>query len=123
VRRLGTSWDVEMVEMHHRRKIDAPSGTAKRLVQAARAARAELEPVHGREGEPGARTQNEIGVFALRGGDVVGDHTVFLLGGTERIELTHRASNRDVFAEGALRAARFLKGKPAGRYTIKDVLA
>ena len=122
VRRLGPAFDVEIVEVHHRKKIDAPSGTAKRLAQAAKSARPELSELSGREGDVGARKPRELAVMALRGGDVVGDHTVFLFGDGERIELTHRASNRDVFAHGAIRAARYVIGKPAGRYTIKDVL-
>lgn len=122
VRRLGAGFDVEIVEVHHRKKIDAPSGTAKRIADAARAARPELRDLHGRDGAVGARTNDEMGVLALRGGDVIGDHTVFLFGSGERIELTHRASNRDLFAQGALRAARFLRGKPKGRYSIADVL-
>jgi 4-hydroxy-tetrahydrodipicolinate reductase len=122
VRRLGSAFDVEIVELHHRRKIDSPSGTAKRLADAARAGRPELTDVHGRSGNVGARTQNEMGVFGVRGGDVIGDHTVYLLGQNERLELTHRASNRDVFAHGALVAAKFLAGKAPGRYTIADVL-
>ncbi|HET9959836.1 MAG TPA: 4-hydroxy-tetrahydrodipicolinate reductase [Polyangiaceae bacterium] len=122
VRRLGAEFDVEIMEVHHKRKVDAPSGTAKRLAQAARAARTELTELSSRVGDVGARTPSEIGIFGLRGGDVIGDHTVFLFGPGERIELTHRASNRDLFARGALRAASFLAGKAPGRYTIKDVL-
>jgi 4-hydroxy-tetrahydrodipicolinate reductase len=123
VRRLGPSYDVEVVEIHHRRKVDAPSGTARRLVDAARAARSNLKSVAGREGEVGERRDDEIGVFGVRGGDVVGDHTVYLLGPGERIELTHRASSREVLAFGAIRAARFLHGKKPGLYTIADVLS
>ncbi|HEX6277028.1 MAG TPA: 4-hydroxy-tetrahydrodipicolinate reductase, partial [Polyangiaceae bacterium] len=100
VRRLGPAFDVEIVELHHRRKIDAPSGTAKRLAEAARAGRPELSERYQRAGDVGARPSNELGVFGVRGGDVVGDHTVFLLGNGERLELTHRASSRDLFAEG-----------------------
>ncbi|MEP7051771.1 MAG: 4-hydroxy-tetrahydrodipicolinate reductase [Pseudomonadota bacterium] len=122
VRRLGLGYDVEIVELHHRRKIDAPSGTAARLVEAVKNARPELHELHGRDGEVGARTKDEMGVFGVRGGDVIGDHTVYLLGDGERIELTHRASNRDLFAHGALRAAQFLAGKKPGRYAIADVL-
>jgi 4-hydroxy-tetrahydrodipicolinate reductase len=122
VKRLGGAFDVEIVEIHHRKKIDSPSGTAKRLADAARAARPELGELHGRSGVVGARTQEEMGVFGVRGGDVVGDHTVYLLGAGERIELTHRASSRDLFAHGALVAAKFLAGKPPGRYTIADVV-
>ena len=122
LRRLGPGYDAEIVELHHRKKIDAPSGTARRLVDAARNARPGLREVRGRDGDVGARNDDEIGVFGVRGGDVIGDHTVYLLGPGERLELTHRASSRELFAQGALRAARFLEGKPAGRYTIADVL-
>jgi len=122
IRRLGPGFDVEISEIHHRKKVDSPSGTAKRLADAARAARSELREIHGRSGDVGARTNEEMAVYGLRGGDVVGDHTVFLFGQGERLELTHRASNRDLFAHGALVAARFLAGKPPKRYTIADVL-
>jgi len=122
VKRLGLGYDVEITEIHHRKKIDSPSGTAKRLAEAARAARSDLREIHGRSGDVGARTDEEMAVYGLRGGDVVGDHTVYLFGMGERLELTHRASNRDLFAHGALVAARFLAGKPAKRYTFADVL-
>ncbi len=122
VRRLGADFDVEVVEVHHRRKVDAPSGTAKRLVEAARAARPELVEQHLRSGDVGPRGSNEVGVVALRGGDVIGDHSVLLLGNGERLELSHRATHRELFANGALRAARFVIGKPAARYTLADVL-
>jgi 4-hydroxy-tetrahydrodipicolinate reductase len=122
VKRLGLGYDVEITEIHHRKKIDSPSGTAKRLAEAARAARSGLREIHGRSGDVGARTDDEMAVYGLRGGDVVGDHTVYLFGQGERLELTHRASNRDLFAHGALVAARFLAGKPAKRYTFSDVL-
>jgi 4-hydroxy-tetrahydrodipicolinate reductase len=122
VQKLGLGFDVEIVETHHRAKIDAPSGTAERLRLAVEEARGELHRVAGREGNVGPRKPDEIGVFALRGGDVIGDHTIHLLGHGERLELTHRATNRDLFARGALRAARFLHGKPAGRYTMADLL-
>jgi 4-hydroxy-tetrahydrodipicolinate reductase len=123
VRRLGAAFDVEILELHHRRKIDAPSGTALRLARAAKAGRGELSEVHARDGNVGPRADKELGVVAVRGGDVIGDHTVFLLGHGERLELTHRASSRDLFAQGALAAARFVCGKPPGRYVLKDVLA
>ena len=117
-------WDIEVVETHHRAKVDAPSGTALRLAEAAQRARAaRTRLVHGRQGQPGARGADEIGMHALRGGDVIGDHTVHLFGGGERIELTHRATSRDVFAHGALRAARWIAGKPPRTYTLGDVLA
>jgi 4-hydroxy-tetrahydrodipicolinate reductase len=122
VRRLGLGFDVEITEIHHRKKVDSPSGTAKRLAEAARQARPSLHEVHGRSGDVGARTDEEMAVYGLRGGDVVGDHTVYLFGQGERLELTHRASNRDLFAHGALAAARFVAGKPPKRYTIADVL-
>jgi 4-hydroxy-tetrahydrodipicolinate reductase len=122
VRRLGPGYDAEIVELHHRRKVDAPSGTARRLADAIRDVRGGIVEIHGREGHVGARRDNEVGVFGVRGGDVIGDHTVYLLGPGERLELTHRASGRDVFAHGALRAARFLIGKPPAFYTIADVL-
>jgi 4-hydroxy-tetrahydrodipicolinate reductase len=122
VERLGIDFDVEIVEVHHRRKVDSPSGTAVRLAQAAHEARPELFQVRGRDGEVGARKSEEMAVFGVRGGDVIGDHTVHLLGDSERLELTHRATNRDVFARGAISAARFVVGKPPGIYTISDVL-
>jgi len=115
-------WDVEIVETHHRAKVDAPSGTAVRLAETVAAVRREVRPVHGRSGLPGPRAASEIGVHAVRGGDVVGDHVVHLLGEGERVELTHRATNRDVFAHGALRAAAWIASKPAGLYALRDVL-
>jgi 4-hydroxy-tetrahydrodipicolinate reductase len=123
VRRLGLGYDVELTEIHHRKKVDAPSGTAKRLADAVKAARPEVHALYGREGIVGARTDNEMAVFGIRGGDVVGDHTVYLLGPGERLELTHRATSRELFAHGALRAARFLAGQAAGKlYQIADVM-
>jgi 4-hydroxy-tetrahydrodipicolinate reductase len=115
-------YDVEIVETHHNQKADAPSGTALFLKESAVAARPELEVVHGRQGKPGARGSNEIGMHALRGGAVVGDHHVHLIGAFDRIELSHRAMSRDLFAEGALRAARWLVGRAPGRYTLADVV-
>jgi 4-hydroxy-tetrahydrodipicolinate reductase len=122
VKRLGPGFDIEIVETHHKAKVDSPSGTAVRLADAARSAREDLRAIHGRDGNVGPRADDEIGIFAVRGGDVIGDHSVHLLGPGERIELTHRATNRDLFARGALRAARFLAGKPAGRYSMANVL-
>lgn len=122
VQKLGPSFDVEIVEVHHHRKVDCPSGTALRLADAARVARPELEDVCSRAGQVGAREAKEVGVFGVRGGDVIGDHTVYLMGMGERLELTHRATNRDLFAHGAIRAARWIKGKPAGMYSIADVV-
>lgn len=123
IRKLGADFDVEIVETHHKAKVDSPSGTALRLVAAAKEARNDiLEEVRGRDGRVGPREKGQIGVFAMRGGDVIGDHSVHLFGPGERIELTHRATSRELFARGALRAARFLAGKPAGRYSIADVV-
>jgi 4-hydroxy-tetrahydrodipicolinate reductase len=124
-RALGPAYDIEIVETHHRAKRDAPSGTALTLAESVAAAtgrQLETAARYARHGDVGPRTPGEIGLQAVRGGDVIGDHTVHLLGQGERIELTHRATNRDLFARGALRAARFLHGKPAGRYTMADVL-
>jgi 4-hydroxy-tetrahydrodipicolinate reductase len=122
VQRLGPAYDAEIVEIHHRRKVDSPSGTAKRLADAVVEARPEVHSLYERAGQVGARTSEEMGVFAIRGGDVIGDHTVHLFGPGERLELTHRATNRDLFAHGALRAARWMVGRAAGRYSIGDAL-
>lgn len=122
---LGDGFDVEIVEAHHRRKEDAPSGTALLLGQSVAKGRgADLSSVRrdGRSGRPGARPEGEIGFHALRGGDIVGDHHVHFIGDHERIEITHRASDRSLFAAGALRAARWAAGQDPGRYTVKDVL-
>jgi 4-hydroxy-tetrahydrodipicolinate reductase len=119
---LGPGFDVEIVEVHHKKKVDAPSGTAVRLFEAAREAREGLGMVTGREGDVGPRGADEAAVLAVRGGDVIGDHTVYLLGPGERLELSHRASSRELFALGALRAAAFVAGKPPGRYELADVV-
>lgn len=122
---LDESYDIELVEMHHRHKKDAPSGTALGLAQAAAEGRqVALEKVacYGRHGIVGERPVGEIGIHALRGGSVVGDHTVLFAADEERIELTHKATSRAVFAKGALRAAEWLQGKPAGLYNMRHVL-
>ncbi len=123
-RALGSAYEVEVLETHHRSKKDAPSGTALRLAEVAAGALG-LDPqaacVYQRHGV-GERKPGTIGVLALRGGDVVGEHTVYFFADGERLELTHRASSRDNFARGAVRAARFLVGKPAGLYDMQDVL-
>jgi 4-hydroxy-tetrahydrodipicolinate reductase len=120
--RLGEDWDVEIVEMHHRHKADAPSGTALLLGAAAAEGRGvDLTRVR-RDGGSGVRSQGAIGFASLRGGSVPGDHTVVFAGENERIELGHRAEDRAIFAAGALKAAVWLVGKPAGRYTMGDVL-
>ena len=122
--RLGDGYDVEIVESHHRMKKDAPSGTALRLAEViARAlGRGSADFRTARQGQIGARPPREIGLQALRGGDVVGDHTVFFFGEGERVELTHRATSRDQFARGALRAAAWIVGRPPGLYEMRDVL-
>jgi 4-hydroxy-tetrahydrodipicolinate reductase len=122
---LGPDFDLEVVEMHHRMKQDAPSGTATTLVEILAGVRnVQLTEVirHGREGIVGARTKEEIGMHSLRGGDVVGDHTVIFAADGERVELTHKASSRQTFANGALRAAQWVKGRPAGLFSMQDVL-
>jgi 4-hydroxy-tetrahydrodipicolinate reductase len=123
VQRLGADFDIEIVEVHHRRKADAPSGTAVRLASAMREVRENLREIHGRHGMVGARTDDEMAVMAVRGGDVAGDHTIHLLGHGERLELTHRATSREVLARGALVAARAVVAMPPGRYSLADALA
>ena len=114
-------WDKEIIELHHNQKVDAPSGTAKQLLQA-------IDPdgtalvVHGREGMCGKRKENEIGVFSLRGGTVAGEHTVCFFGEDECLEFTHKAQSRRVFAAGAVRAAEALADKPAGFYTLEELI-
>ncbi len=118
-------FDAEILEIHHRNKKDAPSGTALFLGEAVASARngtLSQSGVFVRHGLTGEREEGSIGVMALRGGDVPGDHTVFFLGAGERLELTHRAESREVFARGAIRAAAFLLGRPTGFYTMADVL-
>lgn len=123
--RLGPDWDIEIAEMHHRQKVDAPSGTALMLGEAAAAGREVLlgeVRVADRAGLTGARAEGTIGFASLRGGTVIGDHMVVLAGAGERIELAHRAQDRAIFARGAVKAALWLAGKPAGRYTMDAVL-
>lgn len=117
-------WDIELTEMHHRHKKDAPSGTAETLLKILREERrlAEKDLKHGRSGLTGERPVGEIGVHALRGGDVVGEHTVIFSAEGERLELKHTATNREIFARGAVRAARWLKSRPSGLYSMDDVL-
>jgi 4-hydroxy-tetrahydrodipicolinate reductase len=122
---LGPGFDLEVVEMHHRLKRDAPSGTARTLAAIlAEARRLQFDKAlrHGRAGIVGARTDEEIGMHSVRGGDVVGDHTVIFAGVGERVELTHKASSRETFANGALRAARWVVAQKAGLYDMQDVL-
>ncbi len=122
---LDPAWDIEIVEMHHRHKVDAPSGTALALGKAAAKGRgADLEAVaqRVRDGHTGPRREGDIGFATLRGGDVVGEHTVIFAGEGERIELTHKAGARTIFARGAVQAARWAHGKPPGLYSMFDVL-
>jgi len=122
---LGPGYDLEIVEMHHRLKKDAPSGTAKSLAEILVAVRKQqLARVarHGREGILGERTAEEIGIHSVRGGDVVGDHTVIFATNGERVELTHKASSRETFANGALRAALWVVNQKPGLYDMQDVL-
>jgi 4-hydroxy-tetrahydrodipicolinate reductase len=124
-RALGDEYDVEITETHHRFKKDAPSGTALAMAEAiAEALGRDLarDAVHGRQGLPGERSRREIGVFSLRSGDVVGEHTVSFGTLGERLELTHRAHSRDTFARGALRAVRWVATRPPGLYSMRDVL-
>lgn len=115
--------DIEIVEIHHRHKRDAPSGTARSLAEAvARGRGSDIEQVHGRHGLTGERPQGPIGMHALRGGDVVGEHTVWLLADGERLMLSHSASSRATFAAGAVRAARLLVSRSAGRFTLPELL-
>ncbi len=121
---LGPDYDAEVIEMHHRFKTDAPSGTAARLLEIILEERKLTAAAlrHGRSGLPGARTNAEVGVHSLRGGDVVGDHTVIFAALGERLELTHKASDRAIFARGALRAAQWVVTQPPGIYDMQDVL-
>ena len=119
------TYDIEVTEMHHRHKVDAPSGTARTLLDLLNEETQtsyEEDVAHGREGNIGARPAREIGMHTLRGGDVVGDHTVMFAADGERFELTHKASSRMTFASGAVRAALWLKGRNAGLYNMQDVL-
>jgi 4-hydroxy-tetrahydrodipicolinate reductase len=123
--KLGPDWDIEIVEMHHRHKVDAPSGTALLLGQAAARGRGidlASNSERGRDGITGAREPGSIGFASLRGGSVAGDHTIIFASDNERIELTHRAENRSVFASGAVKAALWLATQEAGRYQMSNVL-
>lgn len=122
---LGDDYDIEIAEMHHRHKVDAPSGTALALGAAAAKGRGvNLEDVsdRGRDGEAGPRIAGDIGFSVIRGGDVAGDHTVIFAGHGERVELTHKAGSREIFARGAIRAALWTEGRAPGLYSMRDVL-
>ena len=118
----GRGFDVEIIERHHRHKKDSPSGTATRFAEIVQQAMKQTETRHGREGLVGERPLNEIGIHAVRAGDNVGEHTIIFSTMGETLELVHKGSSRDSYAHGALEAARFLAGKPAGSYTMNDVL-
>lgn len=120
-----SNYDVEIIEAHHSHKVDAPSGTAKKLAEIIAEARGlELEDVavHGRKGKTGARRKEEIGIMSIRAGDIVGDHTIIFAANSERIEIIHRVHRREAFAAGALKAAKFLVGKDPGLYSMIDIL-
>ncbi|MFH0984671.1 MAG: 4-hydroxy-tetrahydrodipicolinate reductase [Candidatus Omnitrophota bacterium] len=122
---LDESYDLEIAEVHHRMKKDAPSGTAMKLLEillAVRGRNLKKDVIYGREGETGTREKGKIGVFALRGGDVIGDHTVSFFGDGERVELVHKASSREAFGRGAILAAKFLAKKRQGLYHMHQVL-
>jgi 4-hydroxy-tetrahydrodipicolinate reductase len=122
---LGDAYDVEIIEAHHRHKLDAPSGTALKLgevVAKALSRNLQRNSIFGRKGETGARPQGQIGFHAIRGGDIVGEHTVLFAGAGERVEVTVRSQSRMTYALGALRAAKFLQGRPPGLYDMADVL-
>jgi len=122
---LDDSYDIEIIETHHRFKKDAPSGTAKKLAQEiAKVKNVNLDQVtiYGREGMMGERKRGEIGIHSIRGGDIAGEHTVIFTSLGERLELTHKAHSRDTFAYGTIQAIKFMEGKPAGFYEMKDVL-
>jgi 4-hydroxy-tetrahydrodipicolinate reductase len=124
-RSLGPDYDVEVFEMHHRKKVDAPSGTALKLGEVAAAARGAMldrDGVFTRHGQTGERKAGTIGFSVARGGDVVGDHTVYFAGPGERIEITHRSVSRANYAQGAMRAALFVAAKKNGLYDMHDVL-
>lgn len=120
--RLLSEFDIEIIEKHHNQKVDAPSGTALQLAKAVQNVRKETELVHGREGLVGKRDANEIGMHAIRGGSIVGEHSVIFAGVDEVIELKHEAFSKKLFANGAIRAAQYLIMKEPGHYTMKDVL-
>ena len=122
---LGPDWDAEIIEMHHNRKVDAPSGTALMLGKAVAEARQtdfDAEAVYAREGHTGPREKGTIGFATLRGGNVIGEHSVLLVGPNERIELSHKAQDRALFADGAVRAILWARSKPQGYYQMADVL-
>ena len=119
---LGDGYDVEVIEAHHRHKVDAPSGTALKIGEVLGSVLKTKDFVHGRHGDTGERPARQIGYHAIRGGDIVGEHTVLFAGAGERVEITVRSQSRMTYAAGAVRAAKWLKGKPAALYDMFDVL-
>ena len=119
---IGEQADIEILESHHNQKIDSPSGTALMLLDGVKTVRPQLEPVYGRQGIIGKRTKNEVGIHAIRGGSIVGKHEVQFIMDNEVITLSHEAESKAVFANGSINAAVFLQGKPAGLYTMNDVI-
>jgi len=122
---LGDEYDIEIIEIHHRFKKDSPSGTAKKLArEITRAKNLNINDVaiYGRKGITGEKSKTEIGIHSIRGGDITGEHTVMFTAIGERLELTHKAHSRDTFAYGTIQAIKFMQGKPAGFYEMKDVL-
>jgi len=119
---LGDGYDVEIIEAHHRHKVDAPSGTALKIGDVVASVLKTKDFVHGRHGETGERPSRQIGYHAIRGGDIVGEHTVLFAGAGERVEITVRSQSRMTYAAGAVRAAKWLRGKPAGLYDVFNVL-
>lgn len=115
-------YDIEVIECHHNKKKDAPSGTAKKIMEIIKQHRPNAKFIYGREGMVGERTKNEVGVFAVRGGDIVGEHTIIIATDGERLELKHIATSRETFAKGAILAAKWVASKPAGLYSMYDVL-
>jgi 4-hydroxy-tetrahydrodipicolinate reductase len=119
---LGEGYDVEIIEAHHRHKVDAPSGTALKIGEVVAAVLNTKDLVHGRRGDTGERPGKQIGFHAIRGGDIVGEHTVLFAGAGERVEITVRSQSRMTYATGAVRAAKWLRGRPPGLYDMSDVL-
>jgi 4-hydroxy-tetrahydrodipicolinate reductase len=119
---LGDKADIEIIESHHNKKVDAPSGTALMLLDSVKTARTELTPVYGRQGQVGKRAKNEIGIHSVRGGSIVGKHEVMFILDSEVITLTHEAESKTIFANGSINAAIFLQDKPAGLYSMADII-
>ncbi len=122
VKLLGDNYDIEIIEMHHNKKKDAPSGTAKEIANVIKQVRRNIKVLYGREGITGSRGKNELCIHALRLGDIIGEHKIILSGNNERVELSHSAGSREIFAKGAILAAKYIAGKKYGLYTMQDML-